>query len=125
MRVFDGKLQWRYLDEFETDDQNNQVAVWHVLDLDTVELPLYTEKSYLWKNYYNKTYVDNLARTIENNINTTLERLALPDGPDAGLYMLSVKGSGDNKVSTWSPVQIVDADGNVQNFALDSSDGGD
>ena len=125
LRVFDGKLQWRYLDEFETDDQNNQVAVWHVLDLDTVELPLYTEKSYLWKNYYNKTYVDNLARTIENNINTTLERLALPDGPDAGLYMLSVKGSGDNKVSTWSPVQIVDADGNVQNFALDSSDSGD
>lgn len=125
LRVFDGKLQWRYLDEFETDGQNNQVAVWHVLDLDTVELSLYTEKSYLWKNYYNKTYVDNLARTIENNINTTLERLALPDGPDAGLYMLSVKGSGDNKVSTWSPVQIVDADGNVQNFALDSSDSGD
>lgn len=113
MRVFDGKLQWRYLDEY-TDDPDvpgNRIESWHVLDLSTVELPLYVEKTYLWNNYYNKTYIDSLARTIENNINITLKKLSLPDGPDEGLYMLSVVGSGDDKVSTWSPIQIVDGEG--------------
>ena len=127
LRVFDGRLQWRYLDEYEPelDAQGNKVEIWHVLDLSTVELPLYVEKTYLWNNYYNKTYVDSLARTIENNINVTLERLALPDGPEAGLYMLSVTGSGDDKVSRWSPIQIVDGAGVVQNLTLDDADNGD
>lgn len=109
IRVFDGKLQWRYLDEYETDGQGNQVESWHVLDLSTVELPLYVEKTYLWNNYYNKTYVDNLARTIENNINVTLENL----WPDEGLYLLDVTGTGDSKTHVWRQVQIVDGDGIV------------
>ena len=113
LRVFDGKLQWRYLDEYETDENDNQVEVWHTLDLTAVELPLYVKHSYLTKNYYNKTYIDNLARTIENNINTTLNNLALPDGPiDNGLYMLLVS-DGDTageKSRVWQPVTIVGAD---------------
>ena len=110
LRVFDGKLQWRYLDEYETDENNNQVEVWHTLDLTAVELPLYVKHSYLTKNYYNKTYIDNLARTIENNINITLNKLALPDGPiDNGLYMLRVSDgeSADEKLRVWHPVTIV------------------
>jgi hypothetical protein len=111
--VFDGKLQWRYLDEYETDENGNQVEIWHTLDLTAVELPLYVKHSYLTKNYYNKTYIDNLARTIENNINTTLNNLALPDGPiDNGLYMLLVS-DGDTageKSRVWQPVTIVGAD---------------
>lgn len=111
IRVFDGKLQWRYLDEFEDDPDvpGNRIERWHVLDLSTVELPLYVEKTYLHNNYYNKTYVDNLARTIENNINITLENL----WPDEGLYLLSVTGSGDDKTHVWRPVQIVDGEGVV------------
>ena len=113
LRVFDGKLQWRYLDEYETDENDNQVEVWHTLDLTAVELPLYVKHSYLTKNYYNKTYIDNLARTIENNINITLNKLALPDGPiDNGLYMLRVSDgeSADEKSRVWEPVTIVGAD---------------
>ncbi|MBR6009963.1 MAG: hypothetical protein IKP35_00895 [Alphaproteobacteria bacterium] len=121
IRVFDGKLQWRYVDEFTYEDNGNKVETWHTLNLAEVELPLYVEKTYLRNNYYNKTYVDNLARTIENNINMTLDRLALPDGPDAGLYMLSVTGSGSDKVSSWTPIQIVDGAGVVQNFSINDS----
>ena len=109
MRVFDGKLQWRYLDEYETDDQGNRVQVWHTLDLTAIELPLYVKKSYLWDNYYNRTYIDNLAYTIENNINVTLANL-WPE--DNGLYLLSVSGdSGQNRV--WQPIKIVDGEGVV------------
>ena len=125
LRVFDGKLQWRYTDEYTTDGVDNREEVWHDLDLTAVRLPLYVEKNYLTNNYYSRTYIDNLARTIENNINTTLERLSLPDGPEAGLYMLSVTGSGDNKVSRWSPIQIVDGDGVVQNMSLNDADDDD
>lgn len=109
MRVFDGKLQWRYLDEYETEANGNRVQVWHTLDLTAVELPLYVKKAYLTDNYYNKVYIDNLARTIENNINASLANI----WPDEGLYLLSVSGSGDNKTPVWQSVKIVDGDGVV------------
>ena len=108
-RVFDGKLQWRYLDEYETEANGNRVQVWHTLDLTAVELPLYVKKAYLIDNYYNKVYIDNLARTIENNINVSLANI----WPDEGLYLLSVSGSGDNKTPVWQSVKIVDGDGVV------------
>ena len=108
-RVFDGKLQWRYLDEYETEANGNRVQVWHTLDLTAVELPLYVKKAYLIYNYYNKVYIDNLARTIENNINVSLANI----WPDEGLYLLSVSGSGDNKTPVWQSVKIVDGDGVV------------
>lgn len=109
LRVFDGKLQWRYLDEYETEANGNRVQVWHTLDLTAVELPLYVKKAYLIDNYYNKVYIDNLARTIENNINVSLANI----WPDEGLYLLSVSGSGDNKTPVWQSVKIVDGDGVV------------
>lgn len=107
LRVFDGKLQWRYLDEYEIDEQDNKVQIWHTLDLTAVELPLYVKKGYLTDNYYNKIYIDNLARTIENNINISLASL-WPE--DNGLYLISISGeAGENK--SWKKVQIVDGDG--------------
>lgn len=109
IRVFDGKLQWRYLDEYETDEQDNRVQIWHTLDLTAVELPLYVKKAYLTDNYYNKIYIDNLARTIENNINVSLEAL-WPD--DSGLYFVSVSGES-GEIRGWQKVQIVDGEGVV------------
>ena len=113
LRVDNGNLQWHYKDE-----GNN---TWHTLDLSTVNLPYVTE-NYLTTNYYsktdvyNKTEIDAIAEEIENNINLTLQNLAVPsDGPkDSGLYLLSVSdGEGDSKVSTWQTVQIVDGEGVV------------
>ena len=109
LRVFDNKLQWRYLDEYETDTNGERVPVWHILDLTTVELPLYVKNDYLTENYYNKTYIDNLATTIENSINVSLANI----WPDEGLYLLSVSGSGNNKTPVWRSVGIVDGDGVV------------
>lgn len=102
MRVQDGALQWHYIDEGD---------IWHTLDLSS----LYVTKDHLTTNYYNKDDVNNLAEDIENGINETLAKLALPEnGPvDSGIYMLSVEGEGDDKVSTWTSVHVVGSDGEL------------
>ena len=114
IRVLNGKLEWRYIDEYFEDDGGNREELWHSLDLDSVNLTTYAKKSYVTNNYYNRTYIDNLAQTIENNINVTLNKLSLPDdGPDdQGIYVLKVvKESGQDKVSSWRAVHIVDGAG--------------
>jgi hypothetical protein len=102
MRVQDGALQWHYIDEGDT---------WHTLDLSS----LYVTQNHLTTNYYNKDDVNDLAADIENGINETLAKLALPEnGPaDSGIYMLSVEGEGDDKVSTWTSVHVVGSDGEL------------
>lgn len=76
-----GILEWRY-----TDQENWTPLV----------LPYLTQ--------------DGLAAAIESSINTALENLRLPAGPDTeGLYLLSVTGDGSEAMSTWHPVEIIDA----------------
>ena len=110
LRVNNGELQWRYVDEVDANDQ----AIWHTLDLSDLNLPYATE-TYVTNYTYSQTYIDDLAADIENNINITLQNLALPDnGPtDSGLYLLSVSGDDDQRVSTWQTVRIVDGEGVV------------
>ncbi len=104
MRVDNKNLQWRYTDEDE----------WHTLDLTSIELP-YVKSSYLTNNYYDKTYINLLANSIETKINTSLQNIStFVDIPEStGLYLLSVANDGGEKASVWQSVHIIDGEGNV------------
>jgi len=101
IRVDNNVLQWRYTDEYDDNDQE----IWHSYDLSGD----FVTTDYLENYYYDKTYIDSLAETIETTINNTLE--TLNDRPtDTGLYLLSVEPgeAGEDNKSTWQTVHIVD-----------------